>query len=151
VIAEIAGYGGADLVCYRAADPEELVVRQAAAWQPLIDWTAERFGAVLRTTSGLMHVAQDAAATEALCDAVAAHDDFGLVALHGTVTATGSLVIGLAVLEARLDADAAWAASLIDEQFQAEKWGEDREALQRRRSLRDDITDAERFFRLSRV
>jgi chaperone required for assembly of F1-ATPase len=150
VIIEIAGYGGSDLVCYHAADPEALVARQIEAWQPLIDWAADRYGANLQTTSGLMHVAQDPAATEVLRDAVEAHDDFGLVALHGTVTATGSLVIGLAVMEARLDADAAWAASLIDEQFQAEKWGEDREALQRRRALRDDIAAAERFFRLSR-
>jgi chaperone required for assembly of F1-ATPase len=150
VIAEIAGYGGADLICYRATGPEELVARQAAAWQPLLDWTAARFGAVLRTTSGLMHVAQDEAATASLGAAVAAHDDFALVALHGAVTVTGSLVIGLALLEARLDVETAWSASLIDELYQAEKWGEDREAVQRRRALRDEIAHAERFFRLLR-
>lgn len=150
VIADIAGYGRADLVCYHASEPADLAARHADAWQPLIDWAADRFGAVLQTTAGLMHVDQDQAATAALHDAVAAHDDLGLVALHGVVTATGSLVIGLAVLEARLDVEEAWTASLVDELFQAERWGEDREARQRRRALYDEIAHAERFFRLSR-
>ncbi|HSG54818.1 MAG TPA: ATP12 family chaperone protein, partial [Paracoccaceae bacterium] len=32
----IAAYGDADLLCYRAMAPQELIVRQAAAWDPLL-------------------------------------------------------------------------------------------------------------------
>jgi len=39
--------------------------------------------------------------------------------------ACGSLVIGLALLEGRLDAETAFAASQLDETFQIEQWGED--------------------------
>ncbi len=48
VIAELAGYGGTDLLCYRAEGPEALVARQAAAWDPLLDWAATALRAPLR-------------------------------------------------------------------------------------------------------
>ncbi len=40
VIAEIAKYAGTDLVCYRAERPPELVARQHATWQPLVQLDA---------------------------------------------------------------------------------------------------------------
>src|SRR5262249_33756110 len=47
VIDDTAKYGGSDLLCYRATDPASLVRRQHEAWQPLLDWAAERYGARL--------------------------------------------------------------------------------------------------------
>ncbi|MFN3606477.1 MAG: ATP12 family chaperone protein, partial [Cypionkella sp.] len=44
VIDELAGYGASDLLCYHAEAPQELAQRQAAAWQPWLDWAA-RFDA----------------------------------------------------------------------------------------------------------
>ncbi len=150
VVEEIAAYGGTDLVCYRSTDPQELQEREAVHWQPLVEWAGERYGAVLKVTSGIVHVQQDDTALQALHDAVAGYDSYALVALHTAVTVSGSLIIGLALLEGRLDDEAAWAASSVDEHFQAEKWGEDREAAQRQRSLRDELSHALQFFRLSR-
>ena len=40
VVAEIVKYAGTDLVCYRAEHPPELIGRQHAVWQPLVDWAA---------------------------------------------------------------------------------------------------------------
>jgi chaperone required for assembly of F1-ATPase len=57
-------------------------------------------------------------------------------------------VIALAVLHGRLDAEAAFAASQLDESFQIELWGEDAEAAARRSGLADDIAAAARFVSL---
>ena len=38
IIDTVAPYGGTDLLCYRAEAPAALAARQAAAWQPLLDW-----------------------------------------------------------------------------------------------------------------
>jgi len=54
VVAEIVKYAGTDLVCYRAEEPAALRDRQHAAWQPHIDWAAQRFGAPLGVTSGVL-------------------------------------------------------------------------------------------------
>jgi chaperone required for assembly of F1-ATPase len=148
VVAETADYAGTDLVCYRAESPPALAARQHAVWQPLIDWTATRYDAALAVTTGIVPAAQTPAALRALAAIVAAQDDFRLTALHTLTAASGSLVIALAILEGRLDAEAAFAASQLDETFQIETWGEDAEAAARRRALAGDIATAARFIAL---
>lgn len=148
VIDEIAGYGGTDLVCYRADHPPALAARQQAVWQPLLDWAALRYDAALAVTCGVIPTRQSPAALKAFATAVAAHDDFRLTALHALTTACGSLVIALATMEGRLDAAEAFAASQLDETFQIEQWGEDAEAAARRESLAADIASAALFLEL---
>jgi chaperone required for assembly of F1-ATPase len=148
VIAETANYAGTDLVCYRADHPPELVARQQAQWQPLLDWAMLRYDASLAVTSGVLPQPQSPAALKAFAAAIAAQDDFRLTALHTMTAACGSLVIALALLEGRLDAAAAFAVSQLDETFQIESWGEDAEAAVRRHALKEDIAAAARFVQL---
>lgn len=148
VIAEIANYAGTDLVCYRADQPPALASRQQAVWQPLVDWATARYDAALAVTSGILPAAQSATTLKAFAAAVAAQDDFRLTALHALTTACGSLVIALALLEGRIDAGEAFAASQLDETFQIEAWGEDAEATAKREALAADIAAAARFLEL---
>jgi chaperone required for assembly of F1-ATPase len=148
VVAETAGYAGTDLVCYRAESPPALAARQHAMWQPLIDWAALRYDAPLAVTTGIVPAPQSPAALRAFAAIVAAQDDFRLTALHTLTAACGSLVIALAILEGQLDAEAAFAASQLDESFQIETWGEDAEVAARRHALAADIAAAVRFIAL---
>jgi len=148
VIEEIVGYAQTDLVCYRAERPPELVARQSAAWQPLLDWVTLRFDAPLHVTTGIVPKAQAPAAVAAIRGAVQSFDAFGLTALHSATTACGSVVIGLALAERHVNADEAWKVSQVDESFQIEQWGEDAEAAVRRAALKQDIEAAARFMEL---
>ena len=145
VIEQVAAYAGTDLVCYQVERPEELRAREAVVWQPLLDWVADHFGAVLETGRGLMPRPQPESARAALRAAVAACDDWRLTALQVATTGCGSLVVGLALVEGRLDAEAAFEASQLHESYQIERWGEDHEATKRRAALRIDIADTRRF------
>jgi len=146
----IAAYGETDLVCYRADSPQALVARQWATWQPLVEWAAEAFEAPLTVTGGVAPVSQPAASLAALHAAVSAHSIFELAALGLAATASGSLLIALALSHGRLDADAAYAAGVLDESWQIEQWGADEEAEARRQNVRADIDAAARFFALCR-
>jgi len=150
VVQKAAGYAGTDLVCYRATRPPALVARQDAVWQPLIDWATERYDAPLVVTNGVIPARQPAASLAALAAVVAAHGDFALTALHAATTACGSLVIALALLEGRLDAAEAFAASQLDESYQIEAWGEDGEQAKRRAALASEIEAAAQFISLLR-
>jgi chaperone required for assembly of F1-ATPase len=146
----IARYAESDLLCYRADQPAKLVARQAEEWQPWLDWAAERYGATLRVTAGVAPIKQHRDSIAALRDAVAAHDAYGLAALGVAVPALGSLVLGLALVESRLDPVRAYALSALDELFQAELWGEDEEAAARRQAIAADVALAARFRLLTR-
>jgi len=151
VVQEVTRFAATDLVCHRADAPAELVRRQQESWQPLVEWVRERFGAALALTTGILPAAQPEAALAALGRAVEGYDDFRLTALHAATAAAGSLVIGLALAEGRIDAAEAFAASCLDELFQIEKWGEDREAASRRAALRANIEAASRLLDLLRA
>lgn len=148
VVAHIAEWGGSDLLCYRAEGPAALAARQAAGWDTLLDWASETFGARLTVTRGIMPVPQPTAALDALRGAVAAHDPFRLAALHDLVTIPGSLVMGLAVARGRLTAEQAFDLSRIDEDWQAELWGQDDEAAESAARKRADIVAAGQFLAL---
>src|SRR5262249_7527446 len=130
VIAAILRFGENDLLSYRVETPVELAARQLA-WNALLDWAAERHDARLAVTSGIQHVEQSAETVAALRRAVEAGDDFALASLHVLASVTGSLILGLAVLDGRLSAAEAFALSRLDETYQAERWGRDREAEDR--------------------
>ncbi|HUB48864.1 MAG TPA: ATP12 family chaperone protein [Acetobacteraceae bacterium] len=146
----VARYGENDLLCYRASYPPALVQRQARDWQPWLDWAALTYDAPLRVVSGIAPIRQHRDAVAALRRAVAALEPEVLAALGIAVPALGSLVLGLALAEGRLDAAAAHALGALDELFQAEQWGEDAEAAAKRAAIAADIALADRFIVLSK-
>ena len=150
IVQQTANYAGTDLLCYRAVRPPALAARQQAVWQPLVDWAVLRYDAPLSVTTGVIPTSQAANSLRAFAAAVAELDNFMLTALHLTTAACGSLVLGLALLEGRIDAEEAFTASQLDESFQIEAWGEDSEQTERRRALTADISTAARFISLLR-
>ena len=128
VIGQLLDYASADLLCYRVATPLDLVRRQQTYWQPIVDWAAEALSAPLRVTQGIVAVPQPSEALAALRHKLDGYDDWVLTGLQGIVTVTGSLLLGLAVLEGRLSAEQAVTASQLDELYENELWGDDAEA-----------------------
>ncbi len=150
VVESLTRYGGSDLLCYRAEEPEELAARQAAHWEPLLDWVRERFGIQLRVGKGLNPVDQPESALEKLRSVFQNCDPYTLASAHTAASISGSAVIALALVHDRLDLDAAWSASRVDEDWQIEKWGEDAEAavrdMRRKREMAVSV-EAIRFMR----
>jgi chaperone required for assembly of F1-ATPase len=147
----VVGYGETDLLCYRADAPPELAARQAASWDPLLDWAATRYEARLIPTTGVLPVEQPAAAIARLEAELRAASSWELAALHELVSLTGSLVLGLAVSERSVSLDEAWALSRLDEDWQITQWGRDEEAEAAAARRRQELDQAEAFLRLGRM
>ena len=151
VVRTIAAYGGSDLLCYRAEDPIELGGRQAKLWQPLLDWCAENHGATLMVTVRIMPISQSLDALDAIKQAVDEYDDFALAALYEIVSTLGSVVIGLAISGGHISVEEGVKAALLEEYFQIERWGEDKEASERRNYLCREVGNAAEFQKLARI
>ena len=145
---QIAAFAETDLVCYRAPAPSGLVVMQSRAWQPLLDWSRDTYGAMLKVTEGISPVEQNPEDVRRLRDALDDHDEFELAALSVATAASGSLVIALALAREHIDARAAFEACQLDESYQNAIWGVDPEAERRREILRADIEASARFLEL---
>ena len=101
-------------------------------------------------TTGVGYVRQHHDSIDALRRVVGAYDPYMLAGLGIAVPALGSLILGLALAEGRIDAAEAHRLGALDELFQVEQWGEEDEATARRKSVAEDIALAARFMRLAR-
>lgn len=144
----LSRYAEADLTCYRATGPRELVDVQRTAWDALLGWARRRYDVDFATTEGLTHVAQPPGTVQRLAHAVEALDAFRLAGLSPVVTIGGSLVAALALIEQAITSEQAWDAVSIDEQWQIERWGADAEAVAAIENRRSDFLAACRFLEL---
>jgi chaperone required for assembly of F1-ATPase len=144
----LARYSEADLACYRAESPQTLCERQTREWDELLGWARRRYDVDFAVTTGITHVEQPPATVERLSHAVEALDAFRLAGLSPMVTAGGSLVASLAVLEGAMSADRAWSAVTVDDEWQKERWGSDAEAEAALEGRRRDFMAGARFLEL---
>jgi chaperone required for assembly of F1-ATPase len=144
----LAVYGESDLLCYRADGPAPLVARQAETWDPLLAWARARYEIAFEVVAGIIHRTQPGETVARLAAALAARGPFELAGLSPLVTLSGSLIVALALAEGAIGLDAAWAAAVLDETWQAEKWGEDAEGAAMLAARRADFEAAARFLSL---
>lgn len=149
VIDAILRFGEHELLCYRAEDPV-LAARQASLWTPMLDWVSDTLGVTLKIGTGVMHVEQAPDTLAKLRAAIAAHDAYALAALHVIASITGSLILGLAVTDRRIEASEGFRLSRLDEDYQAEKWGQDADAEARALGLGREVETAAAFLAASR-
>jgi chaperone required for assembly of F1-ATPase len=150
VIAEIVSYAGNDMTCYWADRPPELVERQTTHWQPVLDWAERTFGTVPKQVIGLSHVAQPEALTLAVRKHVELLDQWQLTLAYLLTTLTGSAFIALMFRSSAIAADAAWAATNLEEDYQISQWGQDWEAKIRHEARQRDFNGLVHFHSLLR-
>ena len=145
----LAAYGDSDLLCYRGDTPAELVARQAALWDPMLEWGGDALGVRLEPRVGIIHKPQDAAGQASLRARVHALDAFELAAFHDLVSLSGSLILGFAAAMDARTAQELWDISRLDEIYQAEQWGKDDDAEALAALKMDSFLHAKRMFDLA--
>lgn len=150
VIGEILPYAETDTLCYRAEPDEAFAARQRLMWEPLLAGAEARLGAKFVRVSGVIHKPQPAETLARLRAELETLDAFALAALRNTASLAASLILGLAALEPQADLDALWDAANLEEDWQAELWGKDAEAMERRERRAGAFAAAARFAGLAR-
>lgn len=146
VAQQIADFAGSDVLCYWADQPEWLYVRQREAWAHWLGWAAAVLTFELRSTRGIVHVAQPPEALARVKALALELDDFRLTGLAAATSLFGSAILAFAVERAKLSGEKALAVSRLDEAVQAEQWGVDAEAAARNAALEDEARFLERWF-----
>jgi chaperone required for assembly of F1-ATPase len=142
LVAHVARYCETDLCRHRAAAPAGLVARQSAAWDPIVAWAEEAFEINLPVVTGIAVARADIAPLIAYIEAL---DDFRLTLLAHAAELAGSALIALALAHGRLGGEAAFAAAMLDDLWNLERWGEDAQARANLDRLRAELDAAARF------
>jgi chaperone required for assembly of F1-ATPase len=144
----ILAFAQSDTLCYRGDPDEALWAHQQQQWEPLLTTAEARWDIHFVRVCGIIHRPQPAETLARLATVVAAQDDFTLAALHTLTSLAASLVLGLAALEPDADIAGLWAAAHVEEDWQAELWGRDDEAMARQAQRGVTFEAASRFVRL---
>jgi chaperone required for assembly of F1-ATPase len=150
VIAEALRYAETDTLCYRADPDEPLHRRQRQVWEPVLGRIEARLGIRFERISGIIHRPQPADTLARLRAMLDSQDAFALTAVRTLAGLAASLVVALEALEPGADADALWAVADLEEDWQAELWGRDWEAEERRTRRLAAFAAAMRFAGLAR-
>ncbi|WP_225207816.1 ATP12 family chaperone protein [Novosphingobium huizhouense] len=149
-IVELLPYAETDTLCYRTEPDEPLAARQREVWEPLLAAAEARHGVRFQRVAGIMHKPQAPDTLAALRTVLEGLDAFALAALRNTTGLAASLVLGIEAILPDADLDTLWNAANLEEDWQAELWGKDAEAMARREQRRAAFLAAARFAALAR-
>jgi chaperone required for assembly of F1-ATPase len=147
----LIGYAETDTLCYRTDPDEPLHARQMEVWEPLLGAFEAEHGITLVRVSGVLHRPQPSDALAVLQGRLLALAPFALAGVEAMAKLAASLVTALAALDARGEDEplALWQAVCLEEEWQAELWGRDWEAEERRARREADFLRACAFARLA--
>ncbi|WP_347303334.1 ATP12 family protein [Croceibacterium sp. TMG7-5b_MA50] len=146
-VAALLRYAETDTLLYRADPDEPLHRRQLDQWEPLVRAAETRWAVTFDRTSGVIHRPQPAETLTRMEDVLAGQDPFRLAALATMAPLAASLIVALAALDNNPPADL-FAAANLEEDWQAELWGQDAEAARVRSARLGAFTAAAHFAKL---
>jgi len=132
VVDEITGFVGSDMLCYRADEPELLVDRQKAHWDPVLREIEQMLDVTFVLINGIKHQRQADETIRVFKSALALATPFQLAAMQLITSLTGSGLLAYGLYAGALGQAAAWDAAHVDEDWQISQWGADADARDRR-------------------
>ena len=148
MIEELVRYCETDLVCFLASEPPDLVERQIAQWRPVREWLGKAHDIVLlEVPDGLLGAPQPPASLEAARKYAEQRDDWSLTGVAFGLGLFGSAVLAIAAEQSHIETIDAFNRAILDEDWQAERWGRDEEAEAARASIRTEAEALDVFFK----
>ena len=140
LIAEARKYGETDTLCYREGKVRLHREEQEKKWSPILEWAASR-SVFLKKTTSIMAIKQEESSLIAIDKYASELCNLKLTLFLHLVSVYGSVVLAMAVMEARLNGDEAFNLSRLDQIWQHKYWGEDEEDAERINDLRVEINE----------
>lgn len=144
----LIAYIPTELLCYHAEKPEPLVEKQNNIWKPYLDWCEEAFGAKFKISTDLMPIEQDQKTIDKLTEIINGYDDMMLSGLSCATDCSGSIVLGLALVEQFNTAAEIFEACELDTKDQATRWGDDPETIERHKNMQFELDACEKWIGL---
>ncbi|WP_298336861.1 ATP12 family protein [uncultured Erythrobacter sp.] len=149
LIDKTVAYGDTDTLLYRADPDEPLFARQQEVWEPIVSAFETRHRVEFVRISGIIHHPQSEKTLTQLRKVLGGHSSFALASIEMMTHLAASLITGLSSAQRDADALALWQAASLEEEWQAEEWGRDEEAEERREKRTGDFLKAREFWELA--
>ena len=146
-ITSILPYAETDTLCYRADPDEPLFQRQQELWEPVLQSLESRHNIRLERVSGIVHRPQPEMTMQTFRGLLEDMDSYTLTAAKTLASLAASLSVAFMALEGSEDAEDLWKIANLEEDWQAEQWGWDIYAEERRNRKMGEFARAMNFAR----
>lgn len=145
LINEVCGYAETDLMCYQSED-EKLYDKQQQIWEPVLKQIELAFAIRFNRTTGILPVHQPEESIAAIRDYITALDDRAIIVIGQLTSALGSVFLAVAWMKQMVTIDEAIIAAQLDENHQAERWGEDEDVMAKLAEKASHIRECADFY-----
>ena len=139
VIENIVSFLNTDLVCYRAEKNSELEKTQTRLWNPLIAFVEKKYKFIFKVTNSIIPVKQIEANKGKLLRILRKLNNHELTSFYFITNFSNSNIITLNFLANNINSKNAWKVISLEEAYNLEKWGQDKEA-------KDKLLDKQKHF-----
>lgn len=145
IIERMVNFALTDTLLFRSPDAEELIEEERKIWDPIIKWAEQNMEADYVTSESLEVPLENNASLPRLQVFLESLTDKELAAFYEASKITKSVLLAAALVRKRITADDAFKAAFLEELWQADKWGHDKEADERRELIHQELADIEKF------
>ena len=146
IISKLVQFSKTDSLLFWDKDTA-IAKKQEKLWAPVLKWAGEYIQAKYTPTNELKVNEQDAESMYAMRKFMENMSDEELAAFYLASMNMRSELLAAALVKGRINADQAYNAAYLEELHQAELWGRDQQAEERRQSLKNELTDIEKFLK----
>ena len=148
VINQLISIFNKDLICYWEDTNNDLKNMHIEEWKPLIKWFEDKLKIKLVVTEGIIPANQKELSLMKVKKLLKQFDEFYISSLYALTSVSGSLVLPLALFYEEITLKEFYKKSLLDELYQSKRWGEDKDASQRRENIFYQFKQATDFIKL---
>ncbi len=144
IIEKLVKFSLTDMLLFWSAN-EDLAKHQQKLWLPVLNWAKQDLETKYKTTKTLDVPEQDSHTGEKLKLFLQSLSDKELTGFYFAALNMRSVLLAAALVKGKITAQQAYEASCLEELWQAEKWGNDKAADCRRKSLLEELKEIETF------
>jgi chaperone required for assembly of F1-ATPase len=138
-INDIINFIDTDLICYRADGPNDLVSHQNKYWDPIVLLIEKYIDTNVTIFKGVMPSKQSSKVHHRFKNLIVELSDVQISVLHRITNLVGSVFLSLCILKKDLTNKQAFELSFLDELWQAENWGYEEDASEKRKKIRTEL------------
>ncbi len=128
------------------SEKNDLYLRQKKEWQPILDWVEDTLLVKINTTSKL-DVPNNEELQNSLKGLFVKMTEKELACYYAAALNMKSVLLALALVKGKIDAKEAGKLSYLEELWQNEMWGNDEEAIKRRKERCDELVEIESYLK----
>lgn len=142
----LTDFARTDVMLFLSTD-KQLLEEQKNKWFPVVNWVNQTVNADFKPTSSLDPAPVSKNFLQDFKSYLSSFSDKEMAVFYATALDMHSVLLALALVKGRINAVQAFELSELEELFQVRSWGREPVAEARRKSLRQNLLEAEKYLK----